>query len=83
MKFNLNLKEKAINIEADIEGLVKAEMDHRKSQPEHKTRYQIKQEEKRKQLELEHKQFLHYIYLLLGLIAVIAVIGILASILGI
>ena len=83
MKLNLNLREKAINVEADVEGLVKAAMEHRQSKPEHKTRYQIKQEEKRKQQELEHQHQMQSLYILLGLIVICATIGIIASIYGV
>ena len=48
MKFKLSLKNKEISMEADVEKLVEKGMNNKASRPERKTRYQIKQEEKRK-----------------------------------
>ena len=46
-------------------------------------RYQIKQEEKRKNAELKHKQQMTYLFILVGLMVFFLVIAIVASCLGI
>lgn len=56
MKLKLSLKNKEASLEADVERLVEKGMDQKVSSPPKKTRYQIKQEEKRKNKELEFKQ---------------------------
>jgi hypothetical protein len=48
MKFKLSLKDKEVSMEADVEKLVEKGMDHKAARPDKRTRYQIKQEEKRK-----------------------------------
>ncbi len=55
MKFNFNLKNKEASLEADIEKLIDKNMDIKSNKPPKKTKYQIKQEEERKNKELEHK----------------------------
>ena len=74
MKFKLNLKEKEVSMEADVEKLVEKGMDLKDARPDRKTRYQIKQEEKRKNAELKHKQKMQEIYIGIGILAVIIVI---------
>ena len=83
MKFNFNLKSKDVSAEADVEGIVEKSLEYKSKRPEKKTRYQIKQEEMRKNKELEHKQKMQLLFVLLGFIAVLIVIGILASIFGV
>ena len=48
MKFNFSLKNKEVNLEADVERLVEKKLDYKAANPDKKTRYQIRQEEKRK-----------------------------------
>jgi hypothetical protein len=55
MKFNLNLRKQEVNLEADVEKVAEKHIDYKAKVPRKKTRYQIKQEEKRKNLELQHK----------------------------
>lgn len=55
MKLKFNFKSKEASLEADVEGLVNKGME-RWDNRNRKTRYQIKQEEKRKKEELKHKQ---------------------------
>lgn len=55
MKFNYDFKNKKISAEANIEKVIDKAIDHMDADPNKKTRYQIKQEEKRKTLELKHK----------------------------
>ena len=50
MKLKFSLKNKEAYLEADIEKLVEKGMDNKAKNPEKKTRYQIRQEEKRKTL---------------------------------
>ena len=73
MKFKLSLKDKEVSMEADVEKLVEKGMDHKADRPDKRTRYQIKQEEKRKNEELKHKQQLTYLFIGIGLfVAIIA-----------
>ena len=48
MKLSFSLKNKEASLEADVEGLVEKGLEHKAKTPAKKTRYQIKQEEKRK-----------------------------------
>ncbi len=74
MKFSFNFNKKEASIEADVEGLVKPHIEARINNPDRKTRYQIKQEEKRKNAELKHKQEMQKIYILLGVTAVLMIV---------
>lgn len=74
MKFNFSLKDKKASFEADVEGLVEKGLQHKANNPNKKTRYQIKQEEKRKNKELEQKQFIQGILMMLGLIVLVLII---------
>lgn len=73
MKLKFNLKSKEASLEADVEGLVEKGLE-RRDNPNRKTRYQIKQEEKRKNEELKHKQFMQQMFLLVGILAVLFII---------
>jgi len=66
MKLNFNLKSKEASLEADIESLVEKGLERREN-PNRKTRYQIKQEEKRKNEELKYKQHMQETLLLVGI----------------
>lgn len=83
MKFSFSIKNKEAKIEADIERLVEKQMDYNATKSARKTHYQIKQEEKRKNEELKHKQQMAYIFILLGMIVFFAVFGMIAAFLGI
>lgn len=48
MKLSFSLSKKEASMEADVEGLLAKGLEHRSNNPKRKTRYQIKQEEKRK-----------------------------------
>ena len=74
MKFKFSLKDKELSMEADVEKLVEKGIDHKATHPEKKTRYQIKQEEKRKNAELKHKQKLTEIFIGIGVFAAIIVL---------
>ena len=73
MKLKFNLTSKEASLEADVEGLVEKGME-RRDNPNRKTRYQIKQEEKRKNEELKQKQQMQMIYIMLGVLAVLFII---------
>lgn len=86
MKLNFSLKNKEVNLEADVEGIVEKSFDYKSARPDKpakKTRYQIKQEEKRKTEAAKHKQQMTWMFIMLGLIVIFAIIGIVASVLGI
>ena len=83
MKFSFSLKNKEAKMEADIEGIVEKSLEYKATQPPKKTRYQIKQEEKRKSEELKHKQQMQKLYIALGLFGLCLVVCFVASILGI
>lgn len=59
MKFNFNANKKEASFEADVERLIEKGIDEHVKRPERKTRYQIRQEEKRKNEELKKKHFIH------------------------
>ena len=82
MKFNFSLKNKEVNLEADVEKLVEKNLDIKSTRPEKKTRYQIKQEEKRKTEAAKHKQQMTWMFIMLGLIVILIVFAIVASMLG-
>lgn len=83
MKLSFSLKNKEASLEADVEGIVEKSLEQKAKNPAPKTRYQIKQEEKRKNKILKHKQQLQYMYIMLGIAGVCLVVAIVASILGI
>ena len=70
MKLKFSLKSKEASLEADVEGLVEKGMA-RRDNPNRKSRYQIKQEEKRKNEELKHKQLMQKMLLMVGMFAVL------------
>lgn len=81
MKLSFSLKNKEAKLEADIEKLVEKGMDQHAKIPNRKTRYQIRQEENRKNKELEQKQFIIGMLMMVGLLVVLLIaIAILAII---
>lgn len=82
MKLSFSLKNKEANFEADIEGLVEKGLVQKSQNPPKKTRYQIKQEEKRKNEELKQKQFVQGMFLMIGIVIVLIIICIVCSALG-
>ena len=82
MKFDFNLKDKKVSLNADVEKLVEKKMDLDKDKPQKKTRYQIKQEEKRKNEELKHKQDMQKVYICLGILVVCIGIALVMSFIG-
>lgn len=81
MKLKFSLKNKEASLEADVERLVEKGMDQKLKNPPRKTRYQIKQEEKRKNEELKHKQNLQMLFIGIGVFAVLMAIVITMAIL--
>lgn len=82
MKIKFSLMKKEASLEADVEGIVKQNMANKSKQPPKKTRYQIRQEEKRKNGELKQKHFLQGMSILLGLLVVcfiVCAIGVLGG----
>ena len=82
MKFKFSFKNKEASMEADVEGLVEKSLEYRSKPPERKNRYQIKQEELRKNKELEHKQKMQETFVWLGVLAVCLIICFIGSLLG-
>ena len=74
MKLSFSLEKKEANIEADVEGLVEKNLEYKSKRPVKITRYQIKQEEKRKNKELEQKERMQKLYILLGLAGVMLIV---------
>ena len=75
MKLRFNFKNKEASLEADAEKLIEKKMDYKQENTKRfglkKTRYQIRQEEKRKNKELEHK---HNMQLLIICFIILAVL---------
>lgn len=74
MKLKFSLKSKEAMLEADVEGMLEKGLQHQAKKPPKKTKYQIKQEEIRKNKELEQKHFLQGMLLMLAILVVIIVI---------
>ena len=83
MKLSFSLKNKEASLEADVEGLVEKGLEHKTKNPAKKTSYQIKQEEKRRNEELKQKQKMQWMFIMLGLLAVLIVFGVIVTVLGI
>ena len=82
MKLSFNLKNKEASLEADVEGLVEKGLEYKQKNSNKKTRYQIKQEEKRKNEELKQKQLFQGLLMMIGLIVLILIICVIGSALG-
>lgn len=74
MKLNFSIQKKEANIEADVERLVEKKMDIDSKRPERKTRYQIRQEEKRKNKEQQFKQTMIILAAYIGFMAIIFIV---------
>lgn len=81
MKLSFSLKSKEAKLEADVEKLIEKGMDQKAKNPPRKTRYQIKQEEKRRNAELKHKQNMQMLFIGLGVFAILMAIAITMAIL--
>jgi len=82
MKLRFSLKNKEASLEADVEGLVEKGLEQKAKNPAKKTRYQIKQEEKRKNEELKQKHFIQGMLMMIGLMVFILIIYAMGSALG-
>ena len=82
MKLSFNLKKQEASFEADVEGLVEKSLENKAKNPIKKTRYQLKQEEKRRNEELKHKQEMQKVYICLGIVGVGITICIVMAILS-
>lgn len=82
MKMKFNLKNKELSLDADVENLIEKELEYKSTKPFKKTRYQIKQEEKRKNEELKQKQLVQGILIMLGIVTFVFIICIIGSRLG-
>ena len=71
MKFKFSLKDKEVNMEADVEKMVEKSLEYKAARPDRKTRYQIRQEEKRKNAELKYKQDMTMILILFGVFFIV------------
>ena len=60
-------------MESDVEKLIEKGLDNA-ADPNRKTRYQIKQEEKRKNAELKHKQEMTKLVVGLGLLLILPIV---------
>lgn len=58
MKLKVSLKDKEASLDADLEKLIEKKMDNDSKKPKlpKKSKHQIRQEEKRKTLALQHQQ---------------------------
>ena len=74
MKLKFSLKNKEASLEADVEGLVEKGFHHRERKEPQKTKDQIRQEEKRKNKELEQKHFIQVMLLLVSIILILLII---------
>ena len=87
MKLAFNFKKKEASLQADVEGMIERGLERKEKNPNHKTRYQIRQEEKRKNLELKHeleqKQFKQGMLMMFGVIVIALIIGIIGTVFGI
>ena len=83
MKLSFSLKNKEASLEADVEGLVEKGLEQKANNPAKKTRYQIKQEEKRKNEELKHKQLMQGMLVLFGVAVFALIMVIIGTIFGI
>jgi len=81
MKLSFSLKNKEASIEADVERLVEKGFEH-SERSNRKTRYQIKQEEKRKNKELEQKQLMQGVLIMFGIVVFVLIICAVGSMLG-
>ena len=81
MKLSFSLKNNEARLEADVERLVEKGMEQKAKNPLKKTRYQIKQEEKRKTAELKHKQEIQRMIIGISILGGVMVIALIIAIL--
>lgn len=78
MKLAFNFKKKEASLQADVEGMIERGLERKEKNPKRKTRYQIRQEEKRRNMELkrelERKQMMQGILMMAGVVVFILII---------
>ena len=78
MKLAFNFKKKEASLQADVEGMLERGLERKEKNPKRKTRYQIRHEEKRRNMELkrelERKQMMQGILMMAGVVVFILII---------
>ena len=78
MKLAFNFKKKEASLQADVEGMIERGLERKEKNPKRKNRYQIRQEEKRRNMELkrelERKQMMQGILMRAGVVVFILII---------
>ena len=78
MKLAFNFKKKEASLQADVEGMIERGLERKEKNPKRKNRYQIRQEEKRRNMELkrelERKQMMQGILMMAGGVVFILII---------
>ncbi len=82
MKMKFNLKNKELSLDANVENLIEKELEYKSTKPIQKTKYQIKQEEKRKNEEFKQKQLIQGVLMMLSILVFVLIICIIGSKLG-
>lgn len=82
MKLKFNLRTKEASLETDVEGLVEKQMERKSKKSPKKSRYQIRQEEMRKNKELKQKHFLQGMLIMVGLVVFFIIVCFIGSALG-
>lgn len=78
MKLAFNFKKKEASLQADVEGMIERGLERKEKNPKRKNRYQIRQEEKRRNMELKRelgrKQMMQGILMMAGVVVFILII---------
>ena len=78
MKLAFNFKKKEASLQADVEGMIERGLERKEKNPKRKNRYQIRQEEKRRNMELkrelERKQMMQGILMMARVVVFILII---------
>ena len=86
MKLAFNFKKKEASLQADVEGMIERGLERKEKNPKRKNRYQIRQEEKRRNMELkrelERKQMMQGILMMAGVVVFIIIIFAIGSIIN-
>ncbi len=83
MKLAFNFKKKEASIQADVEGMIERGLERKEKNPNRKTCYQVRQEEKRKNMEmkqeLERKRMLQGMLMMGGVIVFALIVCLIGS----
>lgn len=82
MKIKFSLAKKEASLEADVEGIVKQNIQNKTERAPKKTKYQIRQEERRRNKEIEQKHFLQSMGILVGMLVVCFLVCIIGVVFG-